>query len=162
MASKTELARQYHDQGFNCAQSVLAAFSQDYGLSEHTALRISTGFGSGMGRLCEVCGALTGAFMVLGLRHGRAESDGSKYGPMTETTYRLVSELAAEFKQRNGSIYCRDLVGHDLSIPEEREKARQENVFATTCNQCIHDAAELVEIALGEHEPEKNHAKPAI
>ena len=57
-------------------------------------------------------------------------------------------ELAAHFRERNSSIYCRDLVGHDLSIPEEREKARQEGVFATTCNKCISDAAELLEQAL--------------
>ena len=67
MITKVELARQYHERGFNCAQSVLAPFAPDYGLSEETALRISTGFGSGMGRLCDVCGALTGAFMAVGL-----------------------------------------------------------------------------------------------
>jgi C_GCAxxG_C_C family probable redox protein len=150
MTEKTELARQYHERGFNCAQSVLAPFAQDYGLSEEAALRIATGFGSGMGRLCEVCGALTGAFMVIGLRHGRAESDGTKYGPKTETTYGLVAELSARFKERNNSIYCRELVGHDLRVPEEREKARREGKFSSTCSKCIEDAAELVEQVLEE------------
>jgi len=145
MSSKTELAKQYHDRGFNCAQSVLATFSQDYGLGEEAALKISTGFGSGMGRLCEVCGALTGAFMVIGLKHGRVISDGTKYGPNTETTYGLVAEVSRRFKDRNKSIYCRELIGHDLSIPEEREKARQAGLFATTCSKCIQDAVELVE-----------------
>lgn len=145
MTTKAELARQYHERGFNCAQSVLTPFAQDYGLSEEAALRISTGFGSGMGRLCEVCGALTGAFMVLGLKYGRAESDGTKYGPKTETTYALVHALASRFKERNSSIYCGELVGHDLHIAEEREKAKQEGVFSKTCNKCIQDATELVE-----------------
>jgi C_GCAxxG_C_C family probable redox protein len=148
MSAKTELARKYHENGFNCAQSVIAPFAEDYGLSEETALKISTGFGSGMGRLCEVCGALTGAFMVIGLKHGRASSDGTKYGEKTETTYRLVRQLSQSFKARNGSIHCRDLTGHDLSIPEEREKARREGVFSTTCSKCIQDAAELAEEAL--------------
>ncbi|HET6845465.1 MAG TPA: C-GCAxxG-C-C family protein [Anaerolineales bacterium] len=152
MSQKTDLARRYHERGFNCAQSVLAPFAGDYGLDEPTALRISTGFGSGMGRLCEVCGALTGAFMVIGLKHGRQESDGTKYGPKTENTYRLVTELAARFRQRNNSIYCRDLVGHDLSIPEERENARQAGVFTAVCSKCIEDATDLAEKALGESE----------
>lgn len=152
MSTKAELARQYHERGFNCAQSVLTPFAGDYGLSEEAALRISTGFGSGMGRLCEVCGALTGAFMVLGLKYGRAESDGTKYGPKTETTYALVHALASRFKERNSSIYCGVLVGHDLNNPEEREKAKQEGVFSTTCSKCIQDATELVEELL-EAEP---------
>jgi C_GCAxxG_C_C family probable redox protein len=150
MSQKTDLARQYHERGFNCAQSVLAPFAQENGLGEETALRISTGFGSGMGRLGEVCGALTGACMVIGLKHGRAESDGTKYGPKTENTYRLVAQLTTRFKNRNKSIYCRQLVGHDLSIPEEREKARQEGVFSSTCSKCIRDAVELAEMALSE------------
>ncbi len=118
MSAKTDLARQYHEQGYGCAQAVLASFAQDYGLSEEAALRIATGFGSGMGRLCEVCGALTGAFMVIGLKHGKVATDGSRYGSNTETTYRLVEELAEKFRAKNGSIYCRELIGHDLRVPE--------------------------------------------
>jgi C_GCAxxG_C_C family probable redox protein len=150
MSQKTDLARQYHERGFNCAQSVLAPFAPEYGVSEEAALRISTGFGSGMGRLCEVCGALTGAFMVVGLKHGRSETDGTKYGPRTENTYRLVTELASLFKERNHSIYCRELVGYDLSVPAAREMARQEGIFAKVCGKCIEDAAELVEQVLTE------------
>ena len=145
MSTKTDHAKKIHERGFGCAQAVLAAFSQDYGLNEETALRISTGFGSGMGRMCEVCGALTGAFMVLGLKYGKVASDGTKYGPNTETTYRLVAELAKKFKARNGSIYCREIIGHDLSNPEEREKVVQMGLFTTTCSKCILDSVELLE-----------------
>jgi C_GCAxxG_C_C family probable redox protein len=148
MSAKTEHSRQLHERGFNCAQSVIAPFAEDYGLSEAMALKLSTGFGSGMGRLCEVCGALTGAFMVIGLKFGRASSDGNKYGEETETTYRLVTDVSRRFKERNGSIHCRDLTGHDLSIPEQREKAKQEGVFSTICSKCIRDATELAEEAL--------------
>ncbi len=148
MSEKTEIARQYHDRGYGCAQSVLASFAQDYELSEEAALRISTGFGSGMGRLCEVCGALTGAFMVIGLKHGKVITDGSKYGSNTETTYRLVADLAEKFRLRNGSIYCRDLIGHDLSKPEERAKVVALGLFSTTCSKCIRDAVELLEDTL--------------
>ena len=145
MTQKTELAKQYHERGYGCAQAVLASFAQDYGLNEETALRISTGFGSGMGRMCEVCGALTGAFMVIGLKYGKVVTDGSKYGSDTETTYRLVADLARKFESKYGSIYCRELIGHDLSNPEERAKVIQQGLFTTKCGACILDSVILLE-----------------
>jgi C_GCAxxG_C_C family probable redox protein len=148
MSAKSERAKQYHALGYGCAQAVLASFAEDYGLSEEAALRISTGFGSGMGRLCEVCGGLTGAFMVIGLKHGKVVTDGNKYGTNTETTYRLVAELSKKFRERNGSIYCRDLIGHDLSRPEERAKVVELGLFTTTCGKCILDSVELLEETL--------------
>ena len=102
MTEKTDLADAYFERGYGCAQSVLGAFCRDYGLDEETALRIATGFGSGMGRLCEVCGALTGGFMVIGLKYGKVITDGEKYGAHTEQTYALVAELARRFRQQHG------------------------------------------------------------
>jgi C_GCAxxG_C_C family probable redox protein len=148
MSEKTGIAKQYHARGYGCGQAVLAPFALDYGLSEEAALRISTGFGSGMGRMCEVCGALTGAFMVIGLKYGKVVTDGTKYGTDTETTYRLVAEVANKFKEKNGSIYCRDLIGHDLGDPDERAKVIQLGLFKTTCGKAILDAVELLEETL--------------
>jgi C_GCAxxG_C_C family probable redox protein len=145
VSTKTDAAARYHTQGYGCAQAVLASFSRDYGLSEENALRISTGFGSGMGRMCEVCGALTGAFMVIGLKHGKVLTDGSRYGSDTETAYQLVADIAHRFKERNRSIYCRDIIGHDLNNPEEREEVVRLGLFSTTCGKCIRDAVELLE-----------------
>lgn len=142
---KKDLAAQYHERGYGCAQSVLAPYAPDFGLSEEHALKLGTGFGSGMGRMCEVCGALTGAFMVLGLKYGKVFTDGNRYGNETETTYRLVAELAQKFTARNGSIYCRELIGHDLSDPNERAKVVEAGLFKTTCGKCIRDAMELLE-----------------
>jgi len=142
---KKELAAQYHERGYGCAQSVLAPYAPDYGLSEEIALRLGTGFGSGMGRMCEVCGALTGAFMVLGLQYGKVYTDGNRYGNETETTYKMVAELAQKFAARNGTIYCRELIGHDLSDPVERAKVVEAGLFKTTCGKCIRDAMELLE-----------------
>jgi C_GCAxxG_C_C family probable redox protein len=142
---RQEIADSYHDRGYGCAQSVLAAFCTDYGLDEETALRLATGFGSGMGRMCEVCGALTGGFMVIGLKFGKVLSDGSKYGTDTETTYRLVGDMAHAFEARNGAIKCRDLLGLDLSLPEARERAVSEGLFAHQCAGYIRDAVEILE-----------------
>jgi C_GCAxxG_C_C family probable redox protein len=145
---KHQLASDYHDRGYGCAQAVLAVYAADYGLDEETALRLSTGFGSGMGRMCEVCGALTGAFMVIGLKYGKVITDGTKYGTDTETTYRLVSELASKFRERHGSIHCRELIGHDLNDPAQREEAVRQGLFKTRCGQYIVDAVDLLEETL--------------
>ena len=145
---KGDLAAQYHERGFGCAQAVLASYAGEFGLEERLALKLATGFGSGMGRMCEVCGALTGAFMVIGLKYGKENTDGTRYGSETETTYRLVADVAAKFKQRNGSIYCRELIGHDLMDPVERAKVVELGLFKTTCRKCILDAVEILEATL--------------
>jgi C_GCAxxG_C_C family probable redox protein len=146
--NKGDLAAQYHERGFGCAQAVLASYAGYFGLEERLALKLATGFGSGMGRMCEVCGALTGAFMVIWLKYGKENTDGTRYGSETETTYRLVADIAAKFKQRNGSIYCRELIGHDLMDPVERAKVVELGLFKTTCRKCILDAVELLEATL--------------
>jgi C_GCAxxG_C_C family probable redox protein len=101
-----------------------------------------------MGRMCEVCGALAGAFMVIGLKYGKEKTDGTRYGTETETTYRLVSQLANQFKERNGSIYCRELIGHNLMDPDDRAKVIELGLFKTTCRKCILDAVDLLEETL--------------
>ncbi len=146
--TKKELAAQYHERGYGCAQAVLASYAGDFGLEEGLALKMATGFGSGMGRMCEVCGALTGAFMVIGLKYGKEKSDGTRYGSETETTYRLIADAAAKFKDRNGSIYCRELIGHDLMDPTERARVVELGLFKTTCRKCILDAVEILETTL--------------
>jgi C_GCAxxG_C_C family probable redox protein len=148
MSEKTERAKQLHEQGYGCAQAVLTTFAEDFGLEENLALKLATGFGSGMGRMCEVCGALTGAFMVIGLKYGKEKTDGTRYGTETETTYRLVADLAGKFQERNGSIYCRELIGHNLMDPSERAKVVELGLFKTTCRKCIVDAVELLEEVL--------------
>jgi C_GCAxxG_C_C family probable redox protein len=135
----------YHDRGFGCAQAVLAAFAEDFGMDAETALKISTGFGSGMGRMCEVCGALTGGFMVLGLKYGKVNTDGSKYGPATELTYQLTAELADMFKEKFGTIYCRELLGLDLRVPENRAIAVERKYFSERCGSYIQISIEMVE-----------------
>jgi C_GCAxxG_C_C family probable redox protein len=145
MSAKTELAKQYHACGYGCGQAVLASFAQDYGLSEEVALRISTGFGSGMGRMNEVCGALTGALMVIGLKHGKMVTDGTRYGTGKETTYGLLAELAKKFQEKNGSMFCQDLVCYDFSNPNERAKVFEMGLFETKYGKAILDVVELLE-----------------
>jgi C_GCAxxG_C_C family probable redox protein len=143
--NKRDLAVQYHEKGFGCAQCVLATYAEEFGLEEKLALKMATGFGSGMGRMCDVCGAVTGAFMVIGLKYGRTAADGVRYKEETETTYRMVADLAARFKEKHGTIDCRELIGYDLMDPDERAKVVEKGLFTTTCRQCILDAVDLLE-----------------
>lgn len=101
-------AVQMFKSGMNCAQSVFCAFAEDYGIDKETAQKISSGFGGGMGRMREVCGAVSGMFMVYGLMHGYTDSDSAS---AKGKTYTGIQELAGKFKQECGSIICRELLG---------------------------------------------------
>jgi C_GCAxxG_C_C family probable redox protein len=139
-----ELANSYHERGFNCAQSVLGAYYREFQLEEEIALRLAGGFGSGMGRLCQVCGALTGGFMVIGLRYGRWQ-EGPAHSQDTEETYRLVRLLASRFEERYGSLLCRELIGLDLNDPAQRQIAIDEGRFKTRCAGYVRDVAEMLQ-----------------
>ena len=139
-----QLAEDYHQLGYGCSQSVLAAFCQDFGLEEKLALKIANGFGSGMGRLCQVCGSLTGGFMVIGLKYGRWEA-GVEHSADTEETYRLVRLLAERFEARNGTLQCRELLGLDLNDPDQRQFAVDQGLFKTKCSGYIQDVVQILE-----------------
>ncbi len=140
--NKVESAVFSFNNGFNCSQSVLLAYCQEFGLDSQVASRLSTGFGGGMGRMAGVCGAVTGAFMVLGLKYGkmRAEDNEPK-----QKTYKLVRKFAEKFKARNDSIACKDILGYDISTPQGLRTAREEALFSKLCPKFVQDAAEILE-----------------
>ena len=121
-------------QGCNCAQAVLAAYAPQFGLEPEIALRLAAPFGGGMARMGETCGAVTGAFLVIGLQSGEAK----------EETYQLVREFVRRFAARHGSIRCRELLGCDLSTPEGLQLAREQGLFSTRCRGFVRDSAEIV------------------
>jgi len=137
------------DQHFNCSQSVLAACGQRYGLDRPTALRVGEVFGGGMGRMGLTCGAVTGAFMAIGLVH-------AKLTPEDQTSRRKSIALAQRFRQEfeagHGSICCRELLGCDISTPAGYQEAIDCGLFTKVCPNLVRDAATLVEKLL---EPEK-------
>jgi C_GCAxxG_C_C family probable redox protein len=146
--SESSEAQGLHDRGANCAQSVLGAFAGRLGLAAEDALRVATGFGAGMGRMAGACGAVTGAYMVLGLAHGmRAPEDRQA----KETVYALVREMARRFRARNGSCVCRELLGVDIGTEAGMAAARAADLFKTRCTAYIRDAAEMVRDILAEH-----------
>ena len=111
--------------GFNCSQSVVAAFADKLGLSRQQALLVSASFGGGIGRMRETCGAACGIFLLAGLKYGTTDSKDSEG---KGENYRIVQELAEQFKQENGWLKCRDLLGLDTDgkethTPEARTSA---------------------------------------
>lgn len=116
MESRKDRAVELFHKGFNCSQSVFAAYSDLYGIDEETALRLSCSFGAGMGRMREVCGTCTGMFLVAGLESGTVEG---KDAEGKKNNYDMVQMLAEEFRKKNGTIICRELLG--LSQPKETE-----------------------------------------
>lgn len=128
-------------QGCNCSQAVASTFAGDFGLDQETVMKIASGFGGGMGRMGQACGAVTGAFMILGLKFAPASMDREA----KEQVYQRVREFARQFQERHGSIACRDLLDCDLSTPEGMRKNKEEKRSATICPGLVRDAVEILE-----------------
>lgn len=130
-------------EGYNCSQSVLLAFEDCYELDAVTALKLSSSFGGGMGRLREVCGAVSGMFMVAGLMYGY--DDPKDYQGKTDH-YARIQELAHRFEKENGSIVCRTLLGlgqgKESHVPEKRT---EEYYKKRPCSQLVGSAAMIME-----------------
>ena len=139
--NKVEEASMLFSQGFNCSQSVLAVFCEELGIDKETALKISCGFGGGM-RQGEVCGVVTGAFMVLGLKYGQNELNDID---AKKKTYDSVKNFSEKFKEINGSIICRQLLNCDLSVDEGMNYAKENGLFNSVCPKLIKDAITILE-----------------
>jgi len=125
-------------QGFNCSQSVFSAFSSELGISDETALKLTSPFGGGVAHQGNVCGAVTGALLALGLHSGSSTTENK------DETYRLAEEFLGRFRECHGTILCRELIGFDISRPEELQNARNQGVFKSICPGLVQNAVELV------------------
>jgi C_GCAxxG_C_C family probable redox protein len=140
--SQVEAAVAAFQDGCSCSQAILAAFCEPLGMDREAALRVAAGFGGGMGRLGETCGAVSGAVMVLGLKHGTpAPQDRSA----KERTYEQVRRFVKQFLARNGSIRCQELLDCDISTPEGFQSAKDRKLLTTICPRLVRDAAEILE-----------------
>ncbi|MDD6207004.1 MAG: C-GCAxxG-C-C family protein [Clostridiales bacterium] len=147
--SYEEKAMDLFEKGYNCAQSVFLAFSDLYLIDGKTALKLSSSFGGGMGRLREVCGSVSGMFMVAGLLYGY--DDPKAYEEKSEH-YKRIQELAAEFSRQNGSIVCRELLG----LPEGKdtpkpEKRTEQYYKKRPCKELVGMAAKIMEQYIQSH-----------
>ena len=144
--SKAESAVNFFQGGYNCAQSVLAAYAADYDLSKDKALQVAVGFGGGMGRVQDVCGAISAAIVVLGLSSEFKEGDGR---PKINEVYAKVHRLIDEFREKKGTIKCRDLLGCDLTS-EEGQKYFREHNLRENCWEYVRFCCELLDKYLAE------------
>ena len=132
--SKVDKAVEYFEEGYSCSQAIFATYGQEFGIPPDKAFKIASGFGGGM-RIDGTCGAVTGAFMVLGL----------KFAQDKDRPYDKIIEFADTFCQRNKSTDCQALIGCDIRTDEGMKKATEEGLFRSICSQLVKDAAEILE-----------------
>lgn len=142
METYEEKAEELFTSGYNCAQSTFCAFADKIGMDFDAMLKLSSSFGGGMGRLREVCGAVSAMFMVAGMLHGYSTNDNDE---AKAEHYELIQELAEEFKKKHKTIICRELLGldegADSPVPQKRtQKYYQER----PCQIFVRDAAKII------------------
>jgi len=140
--SEAEKAKKQFEKGFSCAPAVLSAYAERLGLEEALALKIACGFGGGIGRMGRTCGAVTGAVMVIGLKHGQADANDEE---SRQRTHKLVKEFIDRFVTLHGSIECKELINYDLSDPAELRLAKKNKVFQNKCTGFVYDSARILE-----------------
>jgi C_GCAxxG_C_C family probable redox protein len=145
MTSRAENAVTCFKGGFNCAQAVFSTYAPLLGIEAEKALAIARGFGAGMGRTQEVCGAVTGAFMLIGLAKGMPEKNDSA---AKEETYRLVQEFSSRFAEANGSTLCKTLLGCNLLTEEGQRFFKEKDLHNLKCVKYVRDCARMVEESL--------------
>lgn len=151
--TEIQRAKELFLEGYNCAQSVFVAFCHRFNMDEETAKKISAGLGGGVGRMREVCGAVSGAAMVLGSIV--APTNGSD-STSKQKNYELVREFAERFKKRNKTVVCRELLElgakmESTAKPDERTSEYYKN---RPCLKMVEDAAEIVAELIEEYEGE--------
>ena len=153
--TKAEQAKQLFTQGYNCAQSVFIAFADECGIDRETAALISSGFGGGLGRMREVCGAVSGMSMAASMLFGSADP---KNAEKKKELYSTVQQLAGEFRSKNGSIICRELLGLDIKgadspVPQPRTESYYEK---RPCAEIVSIAADILDKYIKDNPPQNN------
>jgi len=133
-----------HDEGFSCAQALLASYGQQFGIEPEIGLKLGTAFLGGTAQDGQICGAITGALMIIGLKYGQVKSEDKQ---ARQKTIKLSKELMAGFQSHNGTLLCKDLRGFDVSTPEGREERdrRKKNGTMPDCYKFVQNAAEIME-----------------
>lgn len=139
-------AVKYYSNNFNCSQAVFTTYATELGLDEETALKMSTQFGGGA-RKGEMCGAVSGALMVLGLKYGHSHAEDIEE---KGKAYQIAEDFMNRFIAEKGTVVCRELLGYDVSNQEDVAKIKELNLFKTTCPEMIKCATAMVEQMINE------------
>ena len=139
MDDRVDKAVDLFQNGLNCSQAILAAFGEPFGANVEIARRLGRPFGAGIGRLAKICGAITGAVMVLGLARDRQDEKAAK-----NAVYEDVRGLVHRFEEKYGSVECIDLLGEDIGSEEGSRKIQEAGLTKTFCPKLVRDAAEIL------------------
>lgn len=143
MSVKGEKAKKLFEEGYNCCQSVVGAFCEDFGMDFNTTIKMVSTLGAGMGRMREVCGAVSGMFIVLGMKEGY--NDPKAFDEKKEV-YEKVQNLAKEFQNKNGSIICRELLGLNIKTDNPTPSKRTDEYYKKRpCGEIVKIAADILE-----------------
>jgi C_GCAxxG_C_C family probable redox protein len=140
--SDVESAVQLFEGTCNCAQAILVTYGTKFGITKAQALQLGTGFGGGLARHGEVCGAVSGAIMVIGLKFGMVNQDNTE---ARTKTYEVITQFIDKYNEHQRSILCRELLGCDISTPGGREFASEKELFSTKCPEFVREAAIIME-----------------
>lgn len=140
--TRIETARNNMTTGLNCAQSAVKAYAGEVAVTEKELVNLAVAFGGGFARYGLVCGAISGAAMIISAKFGAQKAEDLQY---KDRIYALASELMERFKEKNGSFFCRELIGYDMKDPVQLQKAREAGVFTTQCLDYVQSAAEILE-----------------
>lgn len=146
--NNAEYAVDSFNNGCSCAQAVFTTFCEEYGIDKKLGLKIACPFGGGMGHTGEVCGAVTGALLVLGLKYGQDDPE-NRYAKLMN--YLTVQDFVSRFRKRNGTINCSELIKYDLGDEQQLNAARQTDIFTTMCPKYVEDAVEILENIMSEY-----------
>ena len=150
--TRGEMAVENFKKGYNCAQSVVVAFCQETGMMPHYSAKLASSFGGGMGRMREVCGAVSGMLLVAGVLYGY-DVPGDEEGKREH--YKLVQELAGKFREREHSIVCREILKNPPSDPNPTPR-NEEFYKKRPCARLVALAADILDEYIQEHPiPEK-------
>ena len=142
MKDYSQIAVENFEKGYNCAQSVFLSYAQDFGIDKETALKLSSSFGGGMGRLREVCGAVSAMFAIAGLQKGYTSNDDDE---VKAKHYELIQKLAEEFKKEHNTIICRELLELNEQVSSPIPSKRTEEYYQERpCARFIETACKLI------------------
>ena len=140
-------AAQLFTEGYNCAQAVAVAYSDLIGLTPEFTAKMASSFGGGMGRMREVCGAVSGMLLVAGILYGYDSNDDDE---KKKDHYALVQDLAGQFRERNGSIICREILKNPPSDPAPTPRTA-EFYAQRPCAKMVYDAVDILESYIAKH-----------
>ena len=138
-----ERALECFNKNYNCSQSIFSTYAPRFGVSREHSLKIASAFGGGIVRMRNVCGAVTGAFMAIGLKYGKIV-DGEEESP-NDKSYEVGREFIDKFTSINDTIICKDLLGCDISTTEGKQYAEDNNLIETVCMKAVQTSAEILE-----------------